>query len=304
MAELHELSQDQRLRNHFNIDKRRRTSRHVQPDPHYHSYYEFYYLAAGACRFFVLDTMYTLSPGDLLICAPGEYHRNSYFGTQMHDRFTVYFDSQRITEDLLPYLGFLPDVPGGQRHYHIPEHLQADFLALQNYMLSQYQLNTPEGEFSLNHLLPVYLMFLFQNAQPAARGSLQASQTEQALQTAAQYIASHFSDPITLDQVSGLAGFSPTYFSRKFKDFAGISFSSYLTHIRLREAASMLRGTGLSISEISQSCGFSGANYFGDVFRLAYGMSPRDYRRKEEVEQKDRPPFRSGERSAEPRAHR
>ena len=228
-----------------------------------------------------------------MICAPGEYHRNSYYGSQMHDRFTVYFDSQRITEDLLPFLHFLPNSPGSQRQYHIPEHLQEDFLALQNYMLHQYQLDSPEGEFSLVHLLPVYLMFIHQNAQPAAMENQQTNQTEQALQAAAQYIASHFSDAITLDQVSRLAGFSPTYFSRRFKDFAGISFSSYLTHIRLREAASMLRGTELPISEISQSCGFSGANYFGDVFRLAYGISPREYRRKEEVEQKERPLFRT-----------
>ena len=202
MAELHELSQDRRLRNHFNIDKRRRTSRHIQPDPHFHSYYEFYYLIDGACRFFVLDTMYTLASGDLLICAPGEYHRNSYYGSQMHDRFTVYFDSYRITEELVPYLGFLPDAPGGRRQYHIPEHLQEDFLDLQNYMLHQYQLDSPEGEFSLVHLLPVYLMFIHQNAQPAAMENQQTNQTEQALQAAAQYIASHFSDAITLDQVS------------------------------------------------------------------------------------------------------
>ena len=226
-----------------------------------------------------------------MICAPGEYHRNSYYGPQMHDRFTVYFDTQRITEDLLPFLHFLPNSPGSQRQYHIPEHLQEDFLSLQNYMLHQYQLDSPEGEFSLVHLLPVYLLFLFQNAQPVALESQQTSPTEQALQKAAQYIASHFNEPITLEQVSNLAGFAPTYFSRKFKDFAGISFSNYLTHIRLLEAASMLRGTSLPVSDISQSCGFSSANYFGDVFRLAYGISPREYRRQEEVEQKDRPPF-------------
>ena len=129
MPELHELSQDKRLRNHFNIDKRRRTSRHYQPEAHFHSYYELYYLIDGACRFFVLDTMYTLSPGDLMICAPGEYHRNSYYGPKMHDRFTVYFDTLRITEDLAPYIGFLPVNPDDQRQYHIPEKLQEDFLS-------------------------------------------------------------------------------------------------------------------------------------------------------------------------------
>ena len=281
MPDLHELSQDRRLRNHFNIDKRRRTSRHYQPAPHFHSYYEFYYLIDGACRFFVLDTMYTLSPGDVMICAPGEYHQNSYFGPKMHDRYTVYFDTYRITEDLKPYLGFLPQVPGDQRQYHIPDSQQPAFVALQDLMLAQYQLDSPDGELSLQHLLPVYLLYLTQNAQPVARDQQLTNQTDLALQSAAQYIAAHYSEPITLEQVSKLSGFSPTYFSRKFKDFAGISFSNYLTHTRLREAAALLRGTALPISDISQNCGFSGPNYFGDVFRLAYGISPRDYRRHE-----------------------
>ena len=282
MAELHELSQDRRLRNHFNIDKRRRTSRHTQPDPHFHSYYEFYYLIDGACRFFVLDTMYTLSPGDLIICGPGEYHRNSYFGPKMHDRYTVYFDSVRITEDLKPFAHFLPTASGGHRQYHIPENLQHDFLMLQDLMLSQYQLDSPAGELSLLHLLPVYLIFLSQNAQPVLHEGKQINQTDLALQSASQYIAVHYSEPLTLDQVSRISGFSPTYFSRKFKDFAGLSFTNYLTHIRLRESAVLLRSTSMRISEISQKCGFTGANYFGDVFHLAYGVSPREYRRQEE----------------------
>ena len=282
MPELHELSKDRRLRNHFNIDKRRRTSHHSQPDPHFHSYYEFYYLIDGACRFFVLDTMYTLSAGDLMICAPGEYHRNSYYGPKVHDRYTVYFDTQRITEDLVPYLDFLPKAPSDQRQYHLPEPAQAAFLALQDYMLAQYQLDSPGGELALMHLLPVYLLFLSQNAVPISPEAQQTSQTELALQAAARYIAAHYGDPLTLDQVSRLSGFSPTYFSRKFKDFAGLSFSNYLAHIRLREAARLLRSSDLPVSEISMRCGFSGANYFGDVFRQAYGISPRAYRNREE----------------------
>ena len=283
MPELHELSQDKRLRNHFNIDKRRRTSRHYQPEAHFHSYYELYYLIDGACRFFVLDTMYTLSPGDQMICAPGEYHRNSYYGPKMHDRFTVYFDTLRITEDLAPYIGFLPVNPDDQRQYHIPEKLQEDFLKLQDHMLAWYQQDSECGELVLSHLLPVYLLFLSKNAVPIEKDHQETSQTDQALQAASRYIASHYSDPLTLEQVSKLSGFSPTYFSRKFKDFAGISFTNYLNHIRLREAAILLRGTQQTISDISQSCGFTSPNYFGDVFRLAYGISPREYRRQEEA---------------------
>lgn len=283
MPDLYELSQDRRLRDHFNIDKRRRTSRHTQPQPHYHSYYELFYLVDGACRFFVLDTMYTLSPGELMICAPGEYHRNAYFGPKLHDRFTLYFDRERIDSELTPYVDFLPSRAREHRHYRLAEEKQKDFLSLLEYMLTMYQAGDAAGDLAVSHLFPAAMLYLNAYAIPVTSIAEKSNPAERSLEQAAQYIAAHFREPLTLNQISAMSGFSPAYFSRKFKAFSGISFSSYLMLLRLREAASLLRSTSLSVSDISQRCGFSGANYFGDVFRTAYGISPREYRKGEEA---------------------
>ena len=74
MSELQELSKDKRLRNHFNIDKKRRTNHHVQSSPHFHSYYEIYYMQEGSCRCFLENTVYNLERGHFLVIHPGEYH--------------------------------------------------------------------------------------------------------------------------------------------------------------------------------------------------------------------------------------
>ena len=69
------------------------------------------------------------------------------------------------------------------------------------------------------------------------------------------------------------------------KALAGIGFRDYLAHMRLKEAARLLRTTQRPIQEIACHCGFTSSNYFGDVFRSAYKVSPREYRRREEVDE-------------------
>ncbi len=41
----------------------------------------------------------------------------------------------------------------------------------------------------------------------------------------------------------------------------------------------LLLNTEKTVTEISDLCGFHDPNYFGDAFRRATGLSPRDYRK-------------------------
>ncbi len=102
------------------------------------------------------------------------------------------------------------------------------------------------------------------------------------MQDAVKYIHENYAENITLEGAAASAGLAPTYFSRKFKEIVGTGFRDYLTFVRLREAASLLRKTHLPISEVARRCGFNSSNYFGDAFRSAYGMPPRQYRQSED----------------------
>jgi LacI family transcriptional regulator len=44
----------------------------------------------------------------------------------------------------------------------------------------------------------------------------------------------------------------------------------------------LLRGTKLSILEISELCGFNTPSYFTSVFRKNQGITPREFRQKAE----------------------
>ena len=279
MADLMELSQDRRLRNHFNIDKKRRTSRHRQSSPHFHSYYELYLMQEGGCRFFLLDTTYELKGGEFILVPPEAFHIVSYDlpGCKgLHDRYALYFDTAKISESLRPFLAPISGADG-LRHFRIQADRIPEVYAQLNMLLEMYRLNNPYGEQMLDYLFPAFLLFLAHNSGPAEASAI-TDHSAAEIEIVTHYIARHYAQPLSLSQAADLAGFTPTYFSRKFKETVGIGFRDYQNHIRLRESARLLLSTRLSIQEISSRCGFTGSNYFGDVFRSAFGVSPRTYR--------------------------
>ena len=278
MAEAGGLSYDKRLRNHFNIDRKRRSSNHRQSAPHFHSYYELYYLQEGACRVFVLDRLYELRKGDLLLISPGEYHIVTYEAKGLHDRYTVYFDSEKLHSDLLPYLSFLPGKDQRASHFLIAPPWETEMDHQLARMLEYYRTATPMADLMLEHMFSVFLLYLAQHFSPIDLSS-RMDESASALETAARFIGAHFREEISLGEVAAEVGFTPSYFSRKFKEMTGIGFREYLLHTRLLEGERLLNSTSLSIGEISRQCGFSSGNYFGDAFRSLYHMSPRQYRK-------------------------
>ena len=57
------------------------------------------------------------------------------------------------------------------------------------------------------------------------------------------------------------------------------SIPEYLRNLRVQNAKQLLRGTGLSISQIADALGICNANYFCQIFKEDTGLTPSDYRR-------------------------
>ena len=92
------------------------------------------------------------------------------------------------------------------------------------------------------------------------------------------YIRSHYSEPLTVEWLSAVAGLSPKYLIRIFKRVTGMTVITCITRTRLEIASSLLEGTDRSISEISRSVGYGDPLYFSKVFKCELGMSPSEYR--------------------------
>jgi len=99
------------------------------------------------------------------------------------------------------------------------------------------------------------------------------------IRLAKQYIREHFSEPISLDEVSEAAGFSAAYFSTFFKKETGEGFSRYLTGVRIDAAKEHLRESRMPIHEIGKRVGYNDTKYFIGMFKSVTGLTPSEFRK-------------------------
>lgn len=92
------------------------------------------------------------------------------------------------------------------------------------------------------------------------------------------YIDTHATDELELEDLAKRVGYTEYYLSRKFKGEMGMTVNAYIRNARIRQAKIMLLDSSLTIQEISEKLHFCSRSYFADVFQKTEGISPSDYR--------------------------
>lgn len=90
------------------------------------------------------------------------------------------------------------------------------------------------------------------------------------------YINSH-PESVTLKDISAHFSYHPNYISSLLHKELGKTFSEIVLEKRMDRALIMLKGTTLSIEEISSMLGYTNTSNFYKAFRAYYGKSPREY---------------------------
>lgn len=94
-----------------------------------------------------------------------------------------------------------------------------------------------------------------------------------------QYMAEHYQEPLTLEQVSAIAELSPAYLSTIFKKDTGMTFLEYLSKIRMDTAKQLLKETNRTVADICKTVGYNDVRYFTKTFTKYSGLKPNEYRK-------------------------
>ena len=91
-------------------------------------------------------------------------------------------------------------------------------------------------------------------------------------------IDARYAEPLDVAEIARAARLSPAHFSREFRRAFGETPHQYLLTRRLERAASLLRSTDRSVSDICFLVGLRSVGSFTTSFGRAYGVTPTAYR--------------------------
>jgi two-component system response regulator YesN len=95
---------------------------------------------------------------------------------------------------------------------------------------------------------------------------------------AVAYIREHYADGgLTLQKVSDTLGIHFTYLSRAFKEVTGVTFTHYLTELRLEKAKEHLFRANGKFYETADAVGYKDYAHFAKAFKKRFGCSPSEY---------------------------
>lgn len=264
----------------FLVEYVRNPERNDMKVQHYHDTYEFYLQMAGERTLILNDICYTLRPGDLYILKPFEIHYTESRGSEYYERYVINLSTSflrtLLTEGetrLLLYklescvLHLSPEQAGEALDcFRKTEryHKRTGFLA---------------GKLVCSSILQL-LLFLSELTEKAAIPDiLEGKSIQPEIVTVIHYINRHYQESLSLEDAADLVHMSRYHFCRLFHEATGATFLEYLYNVRLAKVHQFLLTTTLPLSDIAAKCGFASTAHLSRVFRAAYGMSPRSFRK-------------------------
>jgi hypothetical protein len=198
---------------------------------HAHQNYELYFLLSGQRRYFLGNTIYDVSPGNIVFIPKNLLHRTVCLGSKGFDRYVINF-SQEHFEHFQTAAGRDP----------FAAYPMGACLQLPTNAVRQVQKNIEEMEQELNHpdhwtkaavTQGLYNILLISLRTGKPKDPCQEEIADK-IQQAAKYISEHYADWLTLEDAARIAQMEKTYFCKRFKALTGFGFLEYLTQTRLQ----------------------------------------------------------------------
>lgn len=245
---------------------------------HWHQEVELIYIAHGQFQLFLNDRTYEAGAGDFFYIKEGDIHggipKNCVYHCIVFDfkalvhttpvrKYTRQFDRRQLT--LLEYF----------------KAAQTDITALAAGLCRCLHKQAPGWELSTLGL--IYELYGAMIAGGYYRVTSPESDRHDKiahLKPVLEYIETHYSEPITLQDLSKIAGMSAKYFCRFFQVFIHRTPIDYLNYYRIERACLLLDTSSLSVTEIAYRCGFSDSSYFVRIFKKYKAITPKQYRKK------------------------
>lgn len=246
-------------------------------DKHWHRSAEIFAVCSGELEFYIDNRLWHLTEGEFLIVNPNEVHS---VDSPLPNETIVLQIPLEMFEDYFTGEQFI-------RFTHEPGKRDERFMELMRELYQVYEEKACGYDMKMMSIFYDILYYLVRDYRLTETGqdSVRKNKTLDRLSRITSYMKENYRNNLSLENVAGEFGYSPTYLSRMFQKYAGITFKDHVQNIRLEHAAKDIENGGYSITEAAIRNGFSGSKALARAFRKKYGILPSEYRA--EIERKN-----------------
>ncbi|PMM50211.1 AraC family transcriptional regulator [Vibrio splendidus] len=133
-----------------------------------------------------------------------------------------------------------------------------------------------QNDYALTQL-GLALLSLMVEQYPALLTIIVRASSLNVTQKVIHYIEQNIENNISLDTLASYIGMSPATLKRRLSA-EDLSFSNLLKIKRIAHAATQLRTSNKSITQIAYESGFKSAAHFSTAFKTYHGKTPKDFR--------------------------
>lgn len=190
-------------------------------------------------------------PGDVVLIAPEEAHRNF-----CREREEVGYRTYYLRPDRLP---FCPNLGLRIRDRRIRRRAMFERLRELHRWLEEAGVDPSDV---VAELIP-----LFDDRVEIPRGLAACVQETRAI------VHERYANPLTIAELASRVGVSTSYLSRRFRSDLGLSPHAYLDAVRIERARDRIR-SGISFARTAVECGFYDQSHLIRRFRRLVGQTP------------------------------
>ena len=246
----------------------KRKPRH-QP-PHLHNAMEIVCVTKGTLELGVGQELYHMETGDIGVVFPDVIHHYQVFGEKENKVIYLYLDPTLFPSYYKELQIYSPKNPVVKKEQVHPDVVNA----------IKYLAGITEGN---PMLIQAYVQMILAHVfaeMPMVDKSTVGS--DDLIYNAVEYVAKNFREKISLEKMAYDLCVSKYVLSRMFAKTFHCNFSKYVNGVRLNYAVAALENTMDSITHICLDCGFESQRTFNRVFKDRYKITPREYRKRME----------------------
>lgn len=251
---------------------------------HSHSFYELLY-CTNSCdaEYLVGSERYRLQKGDIILIAPGISHR-----PLLPEEMTVPYKRDVVwisTEFMDSIFQMFPHInPGKPAYRSLLRTAGTQWGTLGELFYNgvwESENKAPGWEVAVMGNT-IHLISLLYRAFMDSSAPLPKAEKPELPDQVMAYVEEHLAKKITLADVAHHFYVSESTVSQTFRKKLGVSFYHYVTQRRLISAKALIE-QGLHLETVSEQVGFTDYSAFYRAFRQEFGISPRQYRKLQEV---------------------